>query len=154
MKIERTHDMAAVREILNHPAIFPYIHEDGIEEANPIDHEGLHWLLVSDDAPAGVFLAHAHNASCYEVHTSLLPRIWGSGAKHAAKLAQHALFREIGCKKIITNVPAYNRRALLFAKRCGMTIEGVNRASYLYGGNLIDQIILGITEKEWELCQQ
>jgi RimJ/RimL family protein N-acetyltransferase len=34
-----------------------------------------------------------------------------------------------------------------------MQQEGINRASYLRNGELIDQIMLGITKQEW-LCQQ
>jgi len=154
MRIERTHNMAVVKEIMSHPLIFPHIHEDGINEVNPLCHEGLYWMLVSDDKPAGVFLVHAHNTSCYEMHTCLLPRVWGVQSKEAVKLLGNYLFNELVCKKIITNVPAYNKRALRFAKANGMTVEGINRASYLHNGVLEDQTMLGITKEEWIKCQQ
>jgi RimJ/RimL family protein N-acetyltransferase len=145
--------MNLVREILAHPAIWPHIHEDGTEEPDPLDHDGFHWLLVSDGAPAGVFLAHARGSACWEVHTCLLPRIWGAGAAGAARLLLEHLFTAVGCLKVVTNVPAYNRPALRFAKASGMQVEGINRASFLRNGVLEDQIMLGITRKEWT-CQQ
>lgn len=154
MKIERTHDMAIVREILAHPMIFPHIHEDGTTEPAPQDHELFHWLLVSDDAPAGVFLVHPRTSLCYEMHTCLLPRIWGAGAKEAARLLANHVFYEINALKLVTNVPANNRRALRFAQANGMQIEGNNRASFMRNGVIEDQIMLGITEKEWKSCQQ
>ncbi|CUI03874.1 hypothetical protein BN2497_2525 [Janthinobacterium sp. CG23_2] len=154
MKIARTHDMAAVQTILSHPKIAPHIGEDGAGGLAPIDHDGFYWMLVDDGAPAGVFLLHARNARCMEMHTCLLPRIWGAGAARAAQLLLAWAFEETECQKVVTSVPAYNRAAVRFARAGGMTQEGVNRASFLRGGAMIDQIELGITKQEWKLCQQ
>jgi RimJ/RimL family protein N-acetyltransferase len=153
MTIGRTRDMVLVRAILAHPAIWPHIHEDGTEEPEPLDLDGFHWLLVDDGRPAGVFLAHPRGAACWEVHTCLLPRTWGAAAAGAAQLLLEHLFDVVGCDKVVTNVPAYNRPALRFAKASGMRAEGTNHASFLRKGVLEDQIMLGITRKEWT-CQQ
>ena len=155
MKLERTRNMEIVREILAHKSIWPHIHEDGTTEPTPTDHDALYWMLVlQDDNPAGVFLVHGRNAQCVEMHTCLLPCIWGSDANKAVRLLGDFIFYELGHKKVVTNVPAYNRRALRFAQANGMQIEGVNRASFLRNGQMIDQIELGITIGEWESCQQ
>jgi len=154
VKIERTRDMALVAAIMGHPAIWPHIHEDGTDAPAPVDHDELHWLLVSDGQPAGVFLVHAVRASCFEVHTCLLPRLKGAGAAQAARLLIAHVFGTIGARKLITNVPASNRPALRFAKASGLQIEGINRASFLRNGVMEDQIMLGITDKEWKSCQQ
>lgn len=151
MKIERTRDMGLVRAILSHPAIWPHIHDDGVEEPGPVDADGLYWLLI--DGGAGVFLLHQHNTVTYEVHTCLLPEMWGDKAKEATYLCRRWMFEHTPCRKLITNVPAYNLLALRFAKRCGMTTEGVNRKSYLKNGELMDQHVLGLTKEEWQ-CQQ
>lgn len=153
MELSRTHDMEVVKAIMAHPSIWPHIHEDGVDAPDPLDHEGFHWLLVDDGKPAGVFLAHAKTSVCYEVHTCLLPRTWGRVAATAARMLLMYLFDVVGVEKVVTNVPAYNRPALRFAKSAGMQIEGTNRASFLRNGELIDQIMLGITHKEWQ-CQQ
>lgn len=146
--------MTLVAEIIGHPAIWPHIHEDGTDTPEPFDHDGFHWLLVSDDHPAGVFLVHAVRTACFEVHTCLLPRIWGAGSADAARLLIGHVFNQLGAKKLVTNVPASNRPALRFAKASGLQVEGINRASYLKNGVMQDQIMLGITDKEWESCQQ
>ncbi|PXX41660.1 GNAT family N-acetyltransferase [Undibacterium pigrum] len=153
MKLQRTHDMKTVKEILSHPAIFPHIHEDGLKEIEPPDSEEFHWILISDqEGAAGVYMVHYHNQSCVEMHTCLLPRIWGAKANDSVKLLSEYLFHQLGVRKVITNVPAYNKLALRFAKTNGMKIEGINRESYLKDGKLIDQIMLGMTRKEW-ICQ-
>jgi RimJ/RimL family protein N-acetyltransferase len=155
MKIERTHDMQLVAQILGHPAIWPHIHEDGVDAPAPIDHDSLHWMLITEDEkPVGVFLVHGVSTVCYQMHTCLLPQIWGVGAAKAAQMLARWVFDETPCLKLITNVPAYNRRALRFAEAGGMVREGINRASFLRNGEPIDQIVLGITKKEWKSCRQ
>ena len=150
LRIDRTHDMEAVRAILNHPAVWPHIHDDGATEAAPLDHEGLFWLLVSEPDPAGCFLFHAHNSVTFEVHPCLTPRLWGPKARTAARLARAWVFTNTAAQKLITHVPAYNAVALRFALRNGFQQEGINRASFLRNGELLDQHLLGLTKKEWQ----
>ena len=145
--------MGLIRSILQDPAIFPHIHDDGVKDCAPVDHEGLHWMLVSDGEPLGAFLVHALNSYCYEMHTCLLPRAWGAVAARAAQMLLEWAFEHTDCEKMVTNVPAYNRAALRFAKAGGMTQEGINRASFMRNGVLVDQIMLGITKKEWKSWQ-
>lgn len=154
MRVKRTHDMALVREIVTHPAIWPHSHEDGTsDEWQPEDSDAMMWMLVNDPRPVGVFLVHPRGVQCLEMHTCLLPTVWGPAAAHAAQLLLKWAFQNGNCRKMVTSVPAYNRAALRFAKAGGMTQEGVNRASYLHNGEMIDQIMLGITKEEW-LCRQ
>lgn len=153
MKLERTRDMKKVAAILSHPAIFRHVGDDSVLSCEPIDHDAFFWMLVTEGEPIGVFLVHAHNSACYEMHTSILPQAWGEKAAIAAQMLLDWAFNGTPCKKMITAVPAYNRAALRFAKAGGMKQEGINRKSFLHDGELIDQIMLGITKKEW-LCQQ
>ncbi len=153
LNICRTRDMHIVRDIMLHPKVWPYLHDDGLDDFHPTDEEHIYWMLVRDESPAGVFMVYAHNSICYEMHTAILPRIWGSEAAHAAQLLLAWAFSEMPCQKMITSVPSYNRMALRFAKQGGMTVEGTNRFSYLKNGVLHDQILLGITKEEF-LCQQ
>lgn len=152
--ISRTHNMNIVKNIMSHPSIWPHVHDDGVGECNPIDHEGFFWMLITElGAPIGVFLVHATNSICYQMHTCILPIAWGKKAKQSAKLLLKWAFDETNCQKMTTLVPSYNRAALRFAKSGGMAEEGVNRKSFLHNGELIDQIMLGITKEDWS-CQQ
>lgn len=155
MLIQRTHDMDLVSSIVCHPAIWPHLHDDGTpDDWRPVDIDGLSWMLVTldDGQVGGVFLVHALTSCCSEMHTALLPRMWGQEAAAAAQLLLTWAFRETDCKKMVTNVPAYNRAALRFAMAGGMQQEGTNRASFMRNGALVDQIMLGITKQEWESC--
>lgn len=158
MKVVRTHDMALVARIMAHPAIFPHIHEDGLDAPEPLDLDGFHWMLVTDEESggevAGVFLVYARGAACFEMHTCILPNFWGKKASAAAQALLAWAFTQTACQKMVTAVPDDNRAALRFATANGMRREGVNRASYLKGGRLLDQTMLGITKKEWTSCQQ
>lgn len=152
MKLERTRDMEKVAAILSHPAIFKHVRDDGVMACEPIDHDAFYWMMLDDGEPAGVFLVHAHNSICYEMHTSILPRAWGDKSADGAQMLLAWAFNTTPCMKMITAVPAYNRAALRFAKAGGMVEEGNNRSSYLRNGELVDQIMLGITKQEW-LCR-
>lgn len=155
MKIHRTHDMEVVAAIMSHPAIWPHVAEDGADKPDPVDHDSLNWMLITDDNgnAAGAFLVFARGQVCYEMHTMILPEYWGVRASAAAQALLEWAFTETDCQKMVTSVPANNRAALRFAIANGMHHEGVNRASYLRGGQLIDQISLGITKQEWVPCQ-
>ncbi len=155
MIVSRTHDMAVVAQIMGHPSIFPHVAEDGTDKPEPVDHPGFYWMLATKGGdPAGLFLVHARGAVCYEMHTMILPDFRGAPACAAAQALLTWAFTELDCQKMVTSVPEYNRAALRFALANGMRHEGVNRASFLRRGALIDQITLGITKKEWETCQQ
>lgn len=157
MELTRTHDMELVASIVRHPAIWPHVHDDGTpDDWAPTDHDGFYWMLVTldDGRPGGVFLVHALTSFCREMHTCLLPTMWGRESAGAAQMLLDWAFCETDCQKMVTNVPAYNRLALRFAKAGGMMQEGINRASFMRNGMLIDQIMLGITKQEWTTCQQ
>ena len=148
--------MELVSSVMFNPAIWPHVHDDGAADWKPVDADGLHWILVTleDGNVGGLFLVHPNNSYCYEIHTCLMPHMRGQQSARAAQLLLEWAFEHTRCEKMVTNVPAYNRAALRFAKSGGMTQEGINRASFMRNGALIDQIMLGITKQEWKSCQQ
>lgn len=154
----RTTDAAWIKEVMTHPRIWPRISDDhspAPEDFEPILHEGLYYLSPEHrGAPVGVFFFHAHSVVCWEIHTCILPEFWGPPAVLAARAAMLWMVDNTACRKIITHVPDDNPVAHRYARRVGMTDEGVNRASFLKGGSLLDQFFLGITVEEIrEKCQ-
>jgi RimJ/RimL family protein N-acetyltransferase len=144
---------------MSHPRIWPHISDDYSgppEDFRPILHKkGLYYLAPEvDGRRVGVFFYHAHSTVLWEVHTCVLPEFWGAAALYAARDGLRWMVDNTGCRKVITHVPDDNSVARRFAHRVGMVDEGVNRASFLKGGVLLDQYVLGITREEILCLQQ
>lgn len=94
----------------------------------------------------GLWMLHPHLRSCWEIHTCLLPNAYGSRARQAVQALIPWGWEHLPeCVRVITQVPQYNRIALLFAIQAGMEQYGINPKSYLKGGKLHDMILLGIS---------
>lgn len=148
--IERSTEHPLLSCIARHPAIYSRMCDDfspARDEYRVPEEEHLIYLLVKlDGEPVGFFCMVPQNLVSYEVHTVLLPDIFGERALQAAKIAQEWMWRNTDCRRIWTNVPAHNRLALRFAKAAGMEEFGVNPKSFLRGGALQDQIMLGLSK--------
>ena len=160
MHIERTFDVDLVNRIISHPSIYPFVSDDGAPDAvkfdclSMIDNHACYFLApLIDNNVAGIFFYHPHNSITYEVHTNILPEYRGSMVVDMAIASLEWMFSGTSCKKVITHVPENNRAAYRLAKKVGMKNEGINRASFMKGGNIMDQHLLGIVKGEL-LCQQ
>ncbi len=149
LTFERTSDLALIKLVMTHPRVYPHITDDGsapVEEFHVLEHPAIWYVLVKDDDELlGLFMFVSQNAVCAEVHTCLLPNALGARAKEAARGVVAWMFEQTTLQRIVTNVPANNRLALHYAKRGGMTEYGLNPKSFLKGGILQDQILLGLS---------
>lgn len=155
MTVERTFDYALVKQIVTHPKIYPHIvddHSPKADEWKPIDSDLVWYVMVQNGNghAVGVFVLAPQNCVCYEFHTCLLPEIWGPLARKAARMMLAWMFANSPCQRIVTNVPEYNRIALRFGRNIGLKEFGVNPKSYLKGGVLYNQILMGISKED--LC--
>jgi RimJ/RimL family protein N-acetyltransferase len=151
--VVRTEDEVLIASILNHPTILPHITDDGSTTLTNVINPSLFWITVYDgEELLGMFLSHPHNTVTYESHTCLLPNAYGKRAIKAAHAYMTWMFEQTTCKKLITNVPDYNKLAMRFARNVGGVLEGCNRKSFLKNGELMDQYVYGITKEEF-LCQ-
>lgn len=150
VRCDRTFDLALIKRTMTHRRIYPYICDDGAPPAeafSPIDNPLIYYLQMSDSEHLGVFMLHPHNTVCFEVHTCLLPHAWGETARQCTREGTRWMFDNTPCRRIITNVPQYNRLALKLALESGMSQFGVNPKSFLKDGKLCDQIMLGISKE-------
>ncbi|EXC06245.1 DUF2824 family protein [Acinetobacter baumannii] len=109
------------------------------------------WVgVVENDTTQGLFLLIKHNSIAIEIHTCLLPGLRGSKAIEAGKLILNLIFENH--QKVISWIPENNRKAKLFAQMLGFQVEGINRASFLKDGKLLDQFLVGLTKGEYS-CQ-
>jgi len=101
--------------------------------------------LFKDDIYLGLWMFVPQNTACWEVHTCLLPQAWGQAAI-AGKEMCNWIFNNTVCQRIITNVPSFNKLALILAKNCGFKEFGRNIKSFLYNDQLYDQVMLGLSK--------
>lgn len=150
MTVEFTEDYPLIAKIINHPLIRKMSDDDFCIGDIPIKkYDGVSWILVKDsENPVGVFALISRGSVCYEVHTCLLPKVWGSISEDIGMKLISFVFTNTVCQKIITSVPESNRLALRYAKAMSLKEEGINRKSFLLNGVLEDMIMLGITKEE------
>lgn len=156
MMIERISDVEYIKSCVTHPKLWKFLSDDGSGEPEkyvPPVSNSVYWLSPMEEGQRyGVFFLHPHNFVCYEVHTCLLPMIWGR-TRECTKAAIDWVFNNTPCQRIITNVPDYNILALRLAEDSGMVQFGINKKSYQKKGKLFDQIMLGINKEDYK-CQQ
>lgn len=149
--IERTRDWELIRRIVTDKSIYPKISDDKspcVDCWKPDQSEAMHYLLATRGIDIlGLFAVAPENGVCYKVHTCLLPHSYGEKATVAAKELISWVFTNLDCWRLITEVPDYNKLALRFAERAGMTQFGYNPASYLKDGKLYGMTLLGISKE-------
>lgn len=143
-------DLELIRSTITNPRIWASVSDDAIssaEEFMPIISDSVIYLgMFVDDQFHGLFMLHAHNAVCWEVHTCLLPSAWGSASIFAHECIEW-IFNTTACQRLITNIPEGNALAKRLALSVGMQIFGINQKSFLKNGILIDQTMLGISKE-------
>lgn len=149
------HDAKAVERIISDPSVYPDMSDDS--SAPPEAADGARLLaagvvvgFLKGTELLGLQFFHQHNGVTWEVHTAVLPDGRGRAAIRWATLAFQFMFNRSDCRKIVTQVPTYNRAAYALARRVGMSVEGLNRSSFLKGGVLFDQHWLGMTEEDFK----
>jgi RimJ/RimL family protein N-acetyltransferase len=154
--IERTSDINTIKSVVCHKDIYDFISDDYspcAADYEPFIDDSVYWLLIKDNSKlCGLFMAHQINGITCEVHTCVLPESRGNQtADYTSKLFDW-IFSHTHYKKVITHVPSFNPRALLLAEKSGMSIEGVNRLSFMKNNHIYDQYSLGKTYQEWLSC--
>lgn len=145
--ISRCFDIPLIREAMTHPKVYQHISDDGCpKEFEPVLTDALIFLAVNDPEFLGVFLFHPQNFVTYEVHTALLPEAWGKSVEYG-KAAIEWMFANTPCKRVVTNVPKYNRLAKRLSEQVGMKEYGMNPKSFQKNGVLHDQIMFGLSKE-------
>lgn len=74
----------------------------------------------------------------------------GADRKHSVESARAAarwMIEHEDCRKLTAFIPANNRAAVIFARRCGMVEEGWLKGAHLQGGKLHDVVVFGSTKE-------
>lgn len=144
--------VAGLNEIARLDYIYPEISDDGslppeqFDLAPMLGQPGVEFVKVgSEREPSGFFLLVQMNSVTWQFHTALTNTLRGPVAKAAVEGMFDLMFRHTPARKLVTFVPAFNRRAAMFAVTCGMTREGLLTSSFSKNNRLWDQAVFGIT---------
>jgi len=145
---ERTADYALIKSIITHPEIYPLVADDFSprpEFWEPIQNDEIWYVLAKEDKPLGLFALIPDNKICWKAHPCLLPETRGKMSREITKQFVQWLWQNTPCRRLIAEIPEFNRVVIKYAVDCGMTQFGVNEKSLLKGGILHDQVMLGIS---------
>ena len=70
-------------------------------------------------------------------------------AQEACTLLFEYAFKELGLKKIWTELYEFDEKKLCLYKKLNMTVDGRWRSHYFYSGRYWDSLILEILQEEW-----
>jgi hypothetical protein len=148
MDFNRTTDFALVRQILTHPRMFPHMGDDFLPAPEQFvlnTDPRISYVLVSDEWRAiGLFCFIPENEICWAAHVAMLRKVHPALTHRAGKEIIEWLWRNTPCRRLIASVPASNPAAVRFGVQAmGLIRYGVNRRSFMKGGRLVDQILMG-----------
>lgn len=152
IRFERTRDLVVIRDLIAAEGSYDAASDDSAPPAaafTPNMDERI-WYVVATESRLvlrarviGLYTFVPQNTVCFEMHAT---RVFGSGAAEASRAAIAWAFAHVdGCRRIVATIRMTNRIAVRAAERAGMTVFGINVASVLKGGALVDQVLLGVT---------
>lgn len=150
----RIFDVDTVARFIGHPEIYPMMADDysQIETAEKaavaMVSAGI-WAVQPSEHT--LFLLFPRTVTMWEVHTMILPEGRGRKAIIDGHRALDWLFENSSCEKVISYIPAFNGKALFYAKKVGMKVEGIVTRSFRKNNALHDQIMVGISKED--VCQ-
>jgi RimJ/RimL family protein N-acetyltransferase len=148
--VARTFDMELVRGIITADEVYRHVSDDGSPSAaeyRPPENPAVIYLSVEENERIdGVFVLMPQNVATVEVHTCFRRELWGNSVP-ATLAGIQWVWGNTPFRRIVTNVPIQNRLAAKLARCSGMELFGLNRASFLKGGRLFDQLMFGISRE-------
>jgi RimJ/RimL family protein N-acetyltransferase len=146
---ERVYDLELVREMIaGDPRVYSLSSDDAAPERTafrPNTHPAIWYVVAADELGViGLFVLVPQNAVTWEMHVT---RAFGGRAVAAGRLILPWLFAELpGCRRIVAAIAGSNRVALRYAEAIGFRRFGVNESSFLRNGQLLDQVLLGVSK--------
>ena len=147
IRFERTRDFALIRSLIASDArVYDAASDDGCPAAcafAPNRHPAIWYVLAREGGElAGMFTLIPQNACCWEIH---MGRVFGAPGRALGEIPRWAFQTIPGCRRIVASLRVTNRVAIRAAKRAGFVEYGRNPRSLLKGGQLLDQILLGVS---------
>lgn len=148
VRVLKLDDLRFVYDVMLDDDVFPHICDDGTDNKNsfarllPALLNNANNIFLSP-GPGCVFMLCPLCTGCYDVHTCITPEYRGKIAIEYGKASIGFCFENLVIHKLVSHIPEYNRRALLYALRCGFKREGKIRSMWYRHGILYDVDIVG-----------
>lgn len=152
LKYARTTDPALIRSMLTHPKVFRWLFEDGAsaEDFEPVISPNIWYIVALDDRkPVGMFVFEPRTSVKYVVALAIWPERWASAVPAFKGVVQYAFDMIPNMERIVGEVPSDNSHAMRLAKRAGFEMCGLERKSFMRGGELRDIRYLGASRDTW-----
>ena len=149
---ELTEDVSLIKSVLAHPACYRKLHDDYApprEEWEPLMGEPMvKYISCSDEQGEvlGMFQANLHSAVEVEMHTAFLPKAWGRDVRAAVREGIQWIWDTFPTvHRIIGKILDCNAASLHYAEAVGLKVFGIDKRSFMYQGQLQDQVYVGIS---------
>lgn len=152
IQYEITDDAGFINSCLTSPVVWRMGSDDSMAMVNPnlfFAQLGNRFFLKAGDY--GLLVGIPVNSIMLDVHVALLPTARGK----AADICLGALMwmaNNTQYVRFVASIPEYNKLAIKLAMNVGMQCIGVNEKSFMKNGNLVNQILFGISKED--LCHQ
>lgn len=151
INVTRTYDPGLVISVMTHPEIWATCAEESMEISEYEPNMEHYWLSVTHgNQLVGLYHVHAVNSATLQIHAQILPEFRKACSKESArKVLQWVLdYSPNQYQKLIAEVPVIYPNVIEFTENAGFQREGLNRKSIWEHGELVDQVLLGITRDE------
>jgi len=148
MIVERVFDIDLISYVVN-SSLNELLQDGQTEKDCFFDVENDCYLSVVDGDLLGVYQLVPHSLSVIDLHPIMLP-VHRSKSSKTIKAVFEWILNNCSEKinKVIAQFPSSRKHIELFAIKNGFKKEGVNRGSFLKGGEYLDQTMIGITRQE------
>lgn len=148
--LERSRDYAAIKALATHPAVFPFITDDYHPDPaawQPPQDDHVYYLVARDaGGPFGLGIFIPENFAAWRAHVAFLPRSRGAKALVSWKAMLRSIWETTTAERIFGEIDHRNRAAIRFCLASGFSRYGTNPRSVRRGGELRDQVCLGISK--------
>jgi len=148
--IERTTDPQFLNQVLNDPAVRPWVADvaDGALDMTPAVSNPENVCLVGEH---GGFFLYKYDVGVFEVHSAVRPSGRGAWAKAAAKSVVDYMFTATDCVEILTRIPQGHLGAKALAEATGFRHQFTTPPDCLFRGERVPAHIYSLTLQEWWL---
>lgn len=146
--VKRTFDKEEVLSVLAHPDILKTITEGDAKDIAVEPEKVCFIAAYLDSEIAAVFIFNRLSAVVCDIHAHILPAKRPHSKDIGAAILKHFFDIAPWAEKLNAIIPECYPNVIKYALQFGFQIEGINRASYVFGDQLLNQAYLGATKAE------